>query len=267
MRNLHPFSREGKKAFTLIELLVVIAILSLLVAILFPVFSRARENARRASCQNNLRQIGLGAAQYLQDYDNALIWHRYDAVNPSNGNAIPYYWYDAIYPYVKSVSLFICPSRPKTSWTKVADPGVTAGQNNGYYGMNNVYRTTGDKFTGPSGAYNNNVASVQAPSTTVWVGEPGFVSGTPAPTGNFEFTLNVGAPPSVANMRSDLYPPYKTLYNGTSGNIQELLAVHLDTSNILYFDGHVKAVTLESLAATHVVGTNPVMYQFTIEDD
>src|SRR5205809_4233116 len=61
-----------RRAFTLIELLVVIAIIAILAAILFPVFSRARENARRASCQSNLKQIGLGFLQYAQDYDERL---------------------------------------------------------------------------------------------------------------------------------------------------------------------------------------------------
>ena len=53
--------------FTLIELLVVIAIIAILAAILFPVFARARENARRASCMSNARQIGMGFVQYFQD--------------------------------------------------------------------------------------------------------------------------------------------------------------------------------------------------------
>ena len=60
---------QAHKAFTLIELLVVIAIIAILAAILFPVFARARENARRSSCQSNLKQLGLGFIQYQQDYD------------------------------------------------------------------------------------------------------------------------------------------------------------------------------------------------------
>lgn len=62
---------SAHKGFTLIELLVVIAIIAILAAILFPVFARAREQARKASCQSNLKQIGLGIMQYVQDYDGA----------------------------------------------------------------------------------------------------------------------------------------------------------------------------------------------------
>ena len=69
MMKQHTTTSRG---FTLIELLVVISIVALQAAILFPVFARARENARRSSCQNNLKQIGLGIMQYTQDYDEKL---------------------------------------------------------------------------------------------------------------------------------------------------------------------------------------------------
>jgi prepilin-type N-terminal cleavage/methylation domain-containing protein len=74
----------GKTGFTLIELLVVIAIIAILAAILFPVFARARENARRSSCLSNMRQIGVGILQYNQDYDEY-----YPYYCPGNGQGQP----------------------------------------------------------------------------------------------------------------------------------------------------------------------------------
>src|SRR3982751_5339149 len=96
-----------KRGFTLIELLVVIAIISLLAAILFPVFARARENARRTSCQSNLAQIGKAMIQYSQDYDETIApvatatdTNFYSASNPTSPER--YKWMDAIFPYAKS---------------------------------------------------------------------------------------------------------------------------------------------------------------------
>src|SRR5687768_8386582 len=94
------YTRQG---FTLIELLVVIAIIAILAAILFPVFARARENGRRASCQSNMKQLGLGFAQYTQDYDE-----RYPCgLEPVRG--IGGGWGGQIFPYIKSVQVYKCP--------------------------------------------------------------------------------------------------------------------------------------------------------------
>ncbi len=129
---------RSPKGFTLIELLVVIAIIAILAAILFPVFARARENARRASCGSNLKQIALGMFQYTQDYDE-----RY--IQPQNDNNTMVL---VLQPYIKSTQLFICPSANgeattqltaltrNVSW-KVGNPAaVPSTQSRGSYGMN-----------------------------------------------------------------------------------------------------------------------------------
>ena len=100
MKNMTIQSK--KSAFTLIELLVVIAIIAILAAILFPVFARARENARRSSCQSNLKQISLGLLQYRQDYDERFA--------PASVAAPGVGWANIMQPYVKSIQILQCPS-------------------------------------------------------------------------------------------------------------------------------------------------------------
>ncbi|MCE5219181.1 DUF1559 domain-containing protein [bacterium] len=93
-----------RRGFTLIELLVVIAIIAILAAILFPVFARAREKARMASCQSNLKQLALGILMYAQDYDSR---------GPYGYYAIPggsIRWRNTIDPYLKNTQIFVCPS-------------------------------------------------------------------------------------------------------------------------------------------------------------
>ena len=111
-------SARIRSGFTLIELLVVIAIIAILAAILFPVFARARENARRSSCQSNLKQIGLGIIQYAQDYDEKYV--KQSSATANNLGTLAAYdsWPVAIQPYLKSFQIFACPSA--TDSTSVA---------------------------------------------------------------------------------------------------------------------------------------------------
>ena len=107
-------TKKTWSAFTLIELLVVIAIIAILAAILFPVFGRARENARRSACQSNLKQIGLGMLQYSQDYDES-----FPLTRQNGGGTDTWDW--AIQPYVKSTQILKCPSDSLTRQFSITD--------------------------------------------------------------------------------------------------------------------------------------------------
>ena len=121
-----------RKGFTLIELLVVIAIIAILAAILFPVFQSVRENARRTACLSNEKQIGLAAAQYMNDNDGSLYHHHEDwvfddgsqapdlpatasgcstAAVPAN-SAAEKPWAVFFQPYLASRNVIFCPDDP-----------------------------------------------------------------------------------------------------------------------------------------------------------
>lgn len=139
--------RSSSEGFTLIELLVVIAIIAILAAILFPVFARARENARRASCQSNLKQIALGFKQYLQDYDEKYPQVDTDAA-PTGANG----WSIQLQPYLKSVQIFQCPSDTKSPGADATAVGFSdywfnanmAGKNDAILGASSLTVLNGD---------------------------------------------------------------------------------------------------------------------------
>lgn len=93
-----------QKAFTLVELLVVIAIVAILAAILFPVFSAAREKARQSTCLSNIRQLGMGAVMYAQDWDD---WYLPACLHPNMDATRPALalWFQLVQPYVNNYNL------------------------------------------------------------------------------------------------------------------------------------------------------------------
>ncbi|RYG70779.1 DUF1559 domain-containing protein [bacterium] len=221
----NPNSFTRKTAFTLIELLVVIAIIAILAAILFPVFGRARENARRSSCQSNLKQIGLGLLQYTQDYDEKTVL---ESSVVSGENYLT--WIDSVQPYMKSIQVFNCPS-DSVSLRYATGVKTPTSRDLGSYACNVLYSLNGRQYT-PMGV---NIASIPSPVTLAWI----FDSSTSSTTllgyqfckyaDSNNLTVTTGSPRSIPS---------------DQGTISER---HLDTTNVLYCDGHVKSVKLDSL--------------------
>ncbi|MGE5531421.1 MAG: DUF1559 domain-containing protein [Bacteroidota bacterium] len=146
-----------KRGFTLIELLVVIAIIAILAAILFPVFAKAREKARQASCLSNVKQLSLGFMQYVQDYDEVMPQAgAYEVVTWPNGGTGGNFWPCRIYPYVKNIQVYNCPSAA-TAWDG-KPPGIPL--NTGYN------QTIASTPTAPI-----SVGSIVIPAETAMIGD------------------------------------------------------------------------------------------------
>ncbi len=125
-----------RRGFTLIELLVVIAIIAILAAILFPVFARAREKARQASCLSNLKQLATATQMYLQDYDSVFPsqWSAYVQTNPPVN-----FGYQILMPYVKNAQIWVCPSDTLRNCAQEGSTDMTGQWDQSYNFNTNIF--------------------------------------------------------------------------------------------------------------------------------
>lgn len=230
---------QKNSGFTLIELLVVIAIISILAAILFPVFARARENARRVSCISNLKQMGTAVMMYVQDYDEMYPPRGISSTaTPPDGHfwyTGSWFWPQLLYSYHKDNEVFFCPSTPDEKRKSDNRAAPFAGN----YGANGLIM--------PPETYNYpyvRMAAIHSPSSKYLIMDAGTYSIAPDrmedgssgniknPSGNQNYLPGTGSLGIVGDTVSKPISE-KLQADYESGR-------HFHGVNVAFADGHVK---------------------------
>ena len=222
---------RGAKAFTLIELLVVIAIISILAAILFPVFAQARERARQTACLSNSKQLAIALTMYTQDYDERLPMYQFP------GGTTTYGWQWAMMPYLKSTQVLICPSAEKicdlSGASQNYDPtyaNPNLGLGSGSYGYNYAYL---GNYSGSAPNYTfatHTLAEVEVASRTVAFTEITGIMGTEL----------INYPTDWGNQRSN-----QCTAGSPAG--KQFATRHMGGNNVVFVDGHAKWMKPEQI--------------------
>ncbi|NUL81299.1 MAG: prepilin-type N-terminal cleavage/methylation domain-containing protein [Armatimonadetes bacterium] len=241
-----------RRGFTLIELLVVIAIIAILAAILFPVFAQAREKARQTQCLSNARQIGTGIMMYTTDWND--MFPRMDdclntrlpysaavGCNGPYGQRINHYkWQYWIWPYVKNIQIFFCPSREydRAMWNDSAEIF------NGGYALNLALTGSTNTYNGQNqtGAYRNSwrgggLHGIGDAASTMFIMEHWF-------PGVWGYVTPGGA------VQQTVYPmATREVWRNAFNRGEKLANPHNNGMVVIYCDGHAGYVPREKFLA------------------
>jgi prepilin-type N-terminal cleavage/methylation domain-containing protein/prepilin-type processing-associated H-X9-DG protein len=245
--------RVQARAFTLIELLVVVAIISILAAILFPVFARARESARSTACLSNLKQLNMAMRMYADDYDGMHVRYSY----PLPG-AVPFpsaKWWMVIDPYLMKIGNLVTGRTPDTPVLLTCpSAGELLASTNGYRGhyAPNISRYPSGPNAGcvMCGSADVPDSAVEEPARTIWFFDAEFVNAQ-----GQKVSVDHGG--FVDEWRGRFFQP-----------APRIAARHAGGSwggggrfNALYFDGHVKS-TRQTAAQNWYITPDPETGQY-----
>lgn len=217
-----------------------IAIIAILAAILFPVFATAREKARQASCQSNLRQIGMATLMYIQDYDETFPLYQYA---DCQGFTCYQYWFGLrvgttwdktrglLYPYMKNGQIQRCPSW--TGKSRFGD-GNGYGYNWGYLGSD-YYQSFSWPPTNPS-----SLAGLSSVTDKIMFADSGFVS-LPWYGGDGSVQETPGIDPP-SQWYGDPTIDFRHIDNSKIINNTTQTVTENGWANVVWADGHVKAL-------------------------
>lgn len=233
------------RGFTLIELLVVIAIIAILAAILFPVFAKAREAARKTTCISNLKQMGTAVMMYVQDYDETYPIANQEADRIPNqqphsfmgsGGRFPHL-VDVVAPYTKNEAMFRCPSknqpvvRDATGWV------ISGGGGSYGYRCFDVGGVPGNVGVGPNNGGANRTADLGAILFTNQCAALGY----PTPTSSAGWSA-CGIAMAAINTPADDYlifcNTFGVHYGESDSNVTSGKAI--GGTPTVYMDGHAK---------------------------
>jgi len=248
---------HGRNGFTLVELLVVISIIAVLSAILFPVFTQAKQAAKTASCLSNMKQIATGQLMYLTDNDGSFEdLQQGGCVGLMGQIGTPSTWMDDLTPYTSSRSVFLCPSGNASSNSTTLNylvyppvyPSTNIGMNS-YLGLyyNYFQYFIQDQCEGPG---------------TPGGGGPGDGAATPRYDNNVRY-------PSATAMFTDGFEEPAAYGFDTAWWIDPGFGVgspygisdrHDQRSNVAFFDGHVKSYISDSLVSQTAINDVDLIY-------
>jgi len=223
-----------KRGFTLIELLVVIAIIAILAAILFPVFSRAREKARQTACLSNMKQVANALMMYVQDWDETFPFiTACPNVEQDKPNTTPQSQLD---PYIKNGQVWECPSAT-TQRARPYQRGAFAFDGGWYYPID---------FLGVNITVGCNEPLMPNLGCN-WTGRPYNMAQLPAPAETVAF---IDSP-----MFSGCGGARVIFANGCCGGLSDInqrswsrTTRHSGGDNIVFADGHVKWMSAMQIA-------------------